>query len=265
LEWLLKAITGILLMANSQWTGLANQMGEHFGVPPALILSFIDMESGGNPLSVSSTGAVGLMQLTGGVLKSYSERNNLNVTKQDVMNDPELNMRIGTEYIKRIALLYQKYNGLAPRWDNKTYIHLIAMGYNAGPSVQGGVSYVLTQLAKSGIGKERWSLETILKAAQKLPQAQTFYRNATRSATWYKGVADLYFRISKIADDKQAAAINQPTSDDKWSTGKKILVFGGIATAAGIAYALFGKESSSDNTASLGNMGGHVLHIHNHR
>lgn len=254
-------------MANSQWTEMANQMGEHFGVPPALILSLIDMESGGNPQSVSSTGAVGLMQLTGGVIKSYNERNGLNVTKQDTMTDPELNMRIGVEHIKRIALTYQKYNGLAPQWLNKPYIHLIAMGYNAGHSVQGGVSYVLTQLAKSGIGKDRWTLETILKAAQKMPATQTFYRNATRSATWYKGVADLYFRISKVVDDKQAAAINQPTSDDgKWSTSKKILVFGGIATAAGIAYAFLGKDSSSsDNSGSLGSLGGHVLHIHNHR
>jgi len=252
-------------MANSQWTEMANQMGEHFGVPPALILSFIDMESGGNPQSVSSTGAVGLMQLTGGVLKSYNERNGLNVTKQDTMTDPELNMRIGVEYIKRIALLYQKYNGLSPKWDNKTYIHLIAMGYNAGPSAQGGVSYVLTQLAKSGIGKERWTLETILKAAQKLPSSQTFYRNATRSATWYKGVADLYFRISKKVDDRQAAAINQPPSGEKWSMSKKIVVFGGLATAAGLAYALLGKDSSTDSSPSLGSVGGHVLHIHNHR
>lgn len=62
-----------------------------YKVPADWMLAMVMMESGGNPNAVSSTGAVGLLQFTGGTAKDYGLRNRF---------DPVANLDAGAHLMK---------------------------------------------------------------------------------------------------------------------------------------------------------------------
>ncbi|BDU50208.1 lytic transglycosylase domain-containing protein [Haliovirga abyssi] len=82
---------------------------------PELIYSIIKQESNFKDDEISNSSAYGLMQLILPTAKSFQK----NILYEDLL-DPELNIKIGTKYLK---LLYKKYNG--------NLIPIIA-SYNAG-------------------------------------------------------------------------------------------------------------------------------------
>ncbi|MCK9310284.1 MAG: lytic transglycosylase domain-containing protein [Candidatus Cloacimonetes bacterium] len=94
-----------------------NVKGE--GIDPYLVLSIIRVESGFNPNAISSKEAKGLMQLRD---STYSDVGNLfpPSDKEIDLYDPEINIKIGIAYFKK---LIKKYNG-------NYYIALLA--YNGG-------------------------------------------------------------------------------------------------------------------------------------
>lgn len=69
------------------------------GVPPALILALIQVESGGNPRAVSSSGAQGLMQLTRATAERYGATNPF---------DPVSNVAAGARFLHDLLLHYRQ-------------------------------------------------------------------------------------------------------------------------------------------------------------
>ena len=102
---------------------------------PLLVRSLIKQESAFFPQAVSSSGAIGLMQLLPATAQEVAT--NLNDKKTKVPEDvfkPDVNVRLGTTYIQQML---QKFDGHVP---------LALAAYNAGP----------TRLQKWMKNNERW-------------------------------------------------------------------------------------------------------------
>lgn len=57
-----------------QWSDLAQEAGERWDIPPAVLLGLTEVESGGNINAVSSAGAFGLTQFIPSTARSYGVR-----------------------------------------------------------------------------------------------------------------------------------------------------------------------------------------------
>lgn len=226
---------------SSQWTELANHFGAQYAVPPALILALIDMESGGDPNDVNPRShATGLMQVTKVVLRDYNKRHGKSYTLED-LKDPELNIKIGAELLRRISMAYQKHNALQPSWGNTAYVGLVVLGWNAGYSRASGVSYVLTRLQAAGIPRSQWNIRTVVDASKKLENASQYLKS--RSPAWAFKVVETYSKITKRAGRRVAQA-ERKAEGKEWSGTKKVLVYGGVAAGTiGLGYWLWNKHS----------------------
>lgn len=89
-----------------------------YEVDPLLILAIIKTESNFNPKSISTSGAVGLMQLMDSTAKELAEKTQMDYMVTDLYN-PEINIKLGTMYFAELNKCY----------DN-TYLAIAA--YNAG-------------------------------------------------------------------------------------------------------------------------------------
>lgn len=98
-------------LSNKKYDMIINEYARLHGIDPALIKCVMELESGYNPLALSSKGAIGLMQLMPGTA--------------DILGvdpwDEEENIRGGTKYL---ADMLNRYN-----WD----IDKALAAYNAGP------------------------------------------------------------------------------------------------------------------------------------
>ena len=125
-------------MAVSDYSSLIQQASVTYGVPASLISAVIQNESSGNPNALSSTGAMGLMQLEPNTAASLGVTNAF---------DPAQNIDAGTAYL---ASLLSQYGGDVPtaleayNWGPGN----VASGGTAPASVQ---SYVNNVMNQSGI------------------------------------------------------------------------------------------------------------------
>ncbi|MXP67443.1 transglycosylase SLT domain-containing protein [Pantoea sp. Aalb] len=90
------------LNKNNNWERLTENAANHYGVDKKLINAIINVESGGNPNAVSSSHAVGLMQIkasTAGREVYYSQGRKGQPSFLE-LRDPVNNINIGVAYIK---------------------------------------------------------------------------------------------------------------------------------------------------------------------
>lgn len=85
----------------TSWSG-------RYGLDPALVAAIIYEESSFNDSSVSSAGAVGLMQLMPATAGWISVRNGGGAVGPEDLKDPELNISLGCLYLR---YLLDRYNG----------------------------------------------------------------------------------------------------------------------------------------------------------
>jgi hypothetical protein len=103
-------------MANI-WNRYVESAAERFGVPPSLVNSVINVESGGRPDAVSGAGAGGYMQLMPGTYGDLAKQYGFGPDRMDPAN----NINAGTAYM---AQLYKQFGN----WPDAL------SAYNAGPN-----------------------------------------------------------------------------------------------------------------------------------
>jgi len=102
--------------SNANWFGLVEKNAQIYHIKPSLILAVIKEESNGFVWSVSSTGAIGLMQVEPKTATWIAQK------KLSVINifQPDINIQLGSKYLE---WLIGNFRG---------NINLALAGYNAG-------------------------------------------------------------------------------------------------------------------------------------
>lgn len=91
-----------------------------YGVDPILVFAIIKAESNFDPDVVSSSKAIGLMQLMDTTAEEISRNVQINFQKDITLYNPELNIKLGTKYFSNLMKVY-----------NNNYL-LALTAYNAG-------------------------------------------------------------------------------------------------------------------------------------
>lgn len=159
-------------------------------IPVAYLRALAQRESGMNPnANAGKAAAQGLLQIVTVVRDSYNDRHGTSYTRDDTLN-PELNVKMATELLKRIITGYKRHpsKNLQEDWNNPAFVQLLTAGWNAGYSEGGGVGKVATYLEKRGIPVTPTSVYANAAAAG----AVGYLSDAAR-AKWHRSVADLYF------------------------------------------------------------------------
>jgi soluble lytic murein transglycosylase len=86
---------------------------ENYDLDAALIAAVIYRESGFDPDAVSESGAVGLMQLLPDTADGIAELTGGSAFRVDDLYEPELNVRYGSFYLRRLLTKYDGDVGLA--------------------------------------------------------------------------------------------------------------------------------------------------------
>ncbi|NHO18349.1 transglycosylase SLT domain-containing protein [Acetobacter oeni] len=90
-------------------------------LPRGLPLGLMRQESNFNPDAVSSSGAIGLMQLLPGTARDMARATGAGSLNVAELHAPSVNIQLGTAYLDR---MYKKFDGVVP---------YTAAAYNAGP------------------------------------------------------------------------------------------------------------------------------------
>lgn len=93
---------------------------QEYNVDPLMVFAIIKAESNFNPNVVSSSGAVGLMQLMDATAEELCNKMDIFYVKKVSLYNPELNIQLGTKY----------FSNLMKEYDNNYLLALTA--YNAG-------------------------------------------------------------------------------------------------------------------------------------
>ena len=113
--WLVKTSVGPI-----KYIPTVYKSAQESNMDPALIMAVIEIESKFNRKAVSKAGAIGLMQLMPKTAKSLSCELNIKKYNKNSLYNPEINIKIGTYYLKK---LLQEFNN---------DIDLTLAAYNAG-------------------------------------------------------------------------------------------------------------------------------------
>ena len=93
---------------------------EEYEVDPLLVFAIIKAESNFDPNVVSSSEAIGLMQLMDATAEELAQKMDITFMRKSSLYDPELNIQLGTKYFSNLVKEY------------KGNILLALTAYNAG-------------------------------------------------------------------------------------------------------------------------------------
>lgn len=103
-----------------KYSEYVQKYAEEYDVDTLLVYAIIKAESNFNPNVVSSSGAIGLMQLMDATAEELATKLELTFSKKTSLYNPELNIRLGTKY----------FSDLLKEYEGNTLLALTA--YNAG-------------------------------------------------------------------------------------------------------------------------------------
>lgn len=96
-----------------EYVAYCYEIAKQYHLPPELIIAIIESESSGHPLSISSSGACGLMQ----IMPNWHMQRMQRLGVEDIF-DPYGNILLGTDYMKQLITSYKnlemalmRYNG----------------------------------------------------------------------------------------------------------------------------------------------------------
>lgn len=101
----LVAILFVVFRYPTKYKNIIDKYCDEYGVDNFLVASVINIESGYDKNSVSSVGAVGLMQLMPSTAYDVAKRLNLEIEYADLF-DENINIRIGTYYIRYLLDMF---------------------------------------------------------------------------------------------------------------------------------------------------------------
>lgn len=162
-------------------------------IPVPLLRALAKKESNFNP-NESGGSYWGLLQVgVNNVLPSYNKRRRTHHSPSDLFN-PEINVKIATDLLNRIANAMDKHTDPNMRWDptNPEAVKLLLAGWNSGYSEAYGLGRVASFLEKRGIPVTHENVFTYAKlaGATRFLQRELF----DKKRRWQAGVANLYFR-----------------------------------------------------------------------
>jgi soluble lytic murein transglycosylase len=143
----------------------------NYHLDPALLAAVIYTESKFDPNSVSSAGAVGLMQLLPDTAKGIALRTGGGGFVVSDLRDPEINVRYGSWYLEHLRNRYRE-------WPNANELALAA--YNAGQGTVDG--WIAESRPGSRVRIEYPETRAYLKRVEKL---RAIYRRAYAHALGY--------------------------------------------------------------------------------
>lgn len=177
---------------------------KHAGaIPVAYLRALAYKESGMNPnAGAGQVRARGLLQIVGVARDGYNQRHGTNWTPDDML-DPERNVTVATDLLRRIIQSYDKHPSpnLQVDWQNPEFVRLLTAGWNAGYSNTGGLGKVATYLEQRS--QPVTHANVVANAAS--AGAVSYLADAVR-AKWHRSVADLYF-----------AQPDRPTGGASWA------------------------------------------------
>lgn len=126
-----KLVTGHEYLRARRFSPYVEEHSAKYGVPKDLILAIMETESAFNPFAVSSTGAIGLMQImqrsAGAEVYQYLHGSAREPTR-DVLLEPKTNIQYGTIYLH--LLMSRHLKGVSNSLSRE---YCVIAAYNTGP------------------------------------------------------------------------------------------------------------------------------------
>lgn len=91
-----------------KYSKYVTKYAEEYDVDPLLVYAIIKAESNFNPNVVSSSNAIGLMQLMDATAEELANKLGISFLKKASLYDPELNIRLGVKYFSDLLKQYNR-------------------------------------------------------------------------------------------------------------------------------------------------------------
>lgn len=155
------------LIYPAHYSQTVNHFAARAQLDPFLVHALIRVESRYNPRARSAKGALGLMQLLPDTARWIADKNGLPLADENLLYDPEINIQLGTEYLR----------DLLGEFDGRLPVALAA--YNAG---RGNVRKWLDTGAWSGDPKDI--------AGVPFPETRNYLTRIYAAWNWYRRLYD---------------------------------------------------------------------------
>ncbi|OGI00119.1 MAG: hypothetical protein A2Y25_07430 [Candidatus Melainabacteria bacterium GWF2_37_15] len=133
-------------IASKDTKAMVERAAQEYGNDPNLLMAVMGAESGGNPNAVSPRGAQGRMQIMPDTAGDLARE--MGTTQQQVLNDPETNIRASSLYLKKLRNMFggdvklalaaynagpgavKKHGGIPPYRETQNYVAKVTNNYN---------------------------------------------------------------------------------------------------------------------------------------